>query len=187
MGNLAVQENSPKELKSETIRRAVSQASTEQFEKAMNAPQPEPRPPHQVEVFIHDSRLKSYGSQFGHVSIAVGNELYSMSHSGLYQTNVNDFIKRQQNFRDTIGFVLNTTPAQAKAISEKMLEFDGTSYDLLTNSCTTTVTSALEAAGIQATDPRFLSWSATPTDLLTALQHSPHVMKLNEYQEHDEQ
>ena len=36
MGNLAVQENSPKELKSETIRRAVSQASTEQFEKAMN-------------------------------------------------------------------------------------------------------------------------------------------------------
>ena len=131
MGNLAVQENSPKELKSETIRRAVSQASAEQFEKAMNAPQPEPRPPHQVEVFIHDSRLKSYGSQFGHVSIAVGNQLYSMSHSGLYQTNVNDFIKRQQNFRDTIGFVLNTTPAQAKAISEKMLEFDGTTYDLL--------------------------------------------------------
>ena len=32
MGNLAVQENSPKELKSETIRRAVSQASAEQFE-----------------------------------------------------------------------------------------------------------------------------------------------------------
>ena len=36
------------------------------------------------------------------------------------------------------------------------------------------------------TDPRFLSWSAPPTDLLTALQHSPHVMKLNEYQKHDE-
>ena len=108
------------------IDQAKKAIDAEQFEKAMNAPQPEPRPPHQVEVFIHDSRLKSYGSQFGHVSIAVGNQLYSMSHSGLYQTNVNDFIKRQQNFRDTIGFVLNTTPAQAKAISEKMLEFDGT-------------------------------------------------------------
>ncbi len=187
MGNLAVQENSPKALKSETINRAVSQASVEHFDRAMKSPQPESRPPHQVEVFIHDSRLVSSGSQFGHASIAVGNKLYSMSHSGLYQTNVNDFIKRQLSFRDTIGFVLDTTPEQAKAVSEKMLEFDGITYDFLTNSCTTTVTSALEAAGIEATDPRFFSWSATPTELLTALQHSPHVMKLNEYQEHDEQ
>lgn len=185
MGNLVVQENSSKALKSELIRSPVSQADAARFEKAMNAGTSKElskhRPAHQVEVFIHDSRLKSYGSQFGHVSIAVGDQLYSMSHNGLYKTNVDDFIKRQQDFRDSVGFVLNATPDQAKIIADKMLEFDGTTYDLLTNSCTTTVTSSLEAAGIQATDPRFFSWSTTPTELITALQHSPYVIEVNKY------
>lgn len=185
MGNIVVQQNSAKNQKAEITTAPASEANAARFAEAFTSPLPEPkaepRAPHHVEVFIHDSRLVSSGSQFGHVSIAVGEQLYSMSHNGLYQTNVDDFMNRQQTFRDTVGFKLDVTSSQAKTISDKMLEFDGTTYDLFTNSCTTTVTTALEAAGIPATDPRFFPWSATPTELITALKHSPHVTETNTY------
>ena len=62
-----------------------------------------------VEVLISDSRLLSRGSQFGHIAIDINGTVYSRNHSGWFVTTRESYLQRQQNFRDTVGLLLDTT------------------------------------------------------------------------------
>lgn len=133
-----------------------------------------------VEILISDSRLISRGSQFGHAAIDINGTIYSRGRSGWFTTTREDYLDRQQNFRDTVGLLLDTTPGEDDAIEAKIVERieGGGRYDLTSDSCSSNISDALDVIDIETKGP----WQfdiVSPADLLSNIPKSGRL--LNRY------
>ena len=129
-----------------------------------------------AEVLVSDSRLISRGSQFGHVAIDINGTVYSRTHSGWFTTSRGDYLRRQQNFRDTVGLLLDTTWGDDDALEAELLRriSQRTKYDLHSDSCSSNVSDALDKIGIHSKGP----WQfdmVSPLDLLINLPKTGRV------------
>jgi hypothetical protein len=139
-----------------------------------------------VEIIISDSRAISMGSQFGHSAMVIDGIEYGRAHPGWDQDTKEHYLYRQQVSmrRDSWGYVLRITASEKqKILSEiKRRMAENKPYSVTDNSCSSNVAEVLEAAGIQAHDPRFTFMDTiSPADLMVGLKHSNRLVGENVY------
>ncbi|MDR5765523.1 MULTISPECIES: DUF4105 domain-containing protein [unclassified Caballeronia] len=139
-----------------------------------------------VEIIISDSRAISMGSQFGHSAMVIDGIEYGRAHPGWDQDTKEHYLYRQQVSmrRDSWGYVLRITASEKqKMLSEiKRRMAENKTYSVTDNSCSSNVAEVLEAAGIQAHDPRFAFMDTiSPADLMVGLKHSNRLVGQNVY------
>lgn len=137
---------------------------------------------HYTEVIISDSRLWSQGSQFGHVALNVNGAVFSRAHSKWLVEGLDKYLVRQQNFRDSVGLVLNTTRMEEKQLIVFLNNRIGanTEYDIGSDSCSSNVADALETIGI----PVYGAWqlnAIAPVDVMINLKKTDRVIRTNWY------
>jgi RHS repeat-associated protein len=130
-----------------------------------------------TEVIVSDSIQISRGSQFGHVAININGTIYSRAHSIYYKGDANEYMLRQQSFRDSIGMVLNISAedeVKLKAFFEDRVN-KNEEYGI-SNNCSSNVANGLESINIHVYGPWQLGVIA-PVDILINL---PKTGKVNE-------
>ncbi|AXV68641.1 MULTISPECIES: DUF4105 domain-containing protein [Ralstonia solanacearum species complex] len=139
-----------------------------------------------IEVIISDSRMISMGSQFGHTAIVIDGIEYGRAHPGWDRDTKERYLYRQQvsMHRDSWGYVLKVTASEKQImlseIRKRMAE--NKLYSIADNSCSSNLAEILEAAGIQAHDPRFeFMDTISPSDLMVGLKHSRRLLRENVY------
>jgi hypothetical protein len=159
-----------------------------------------------IEVIVSDSRLRSMGSQWGHVAIEIDGIVYSRAHEEYVKIDkhtyfyggvvnlTNGSIRTGGNlWRDNVGLVLRVSPAEKEKVKrdlERRVSVDGafkrahpnaSTYSLFDNSCSSNVADVLEMIGILAHDPRWLPTPVTPAELDAVLEKSKRLAKKNYY------
>jgi hypothetical protein len=159
-----------------------------------------------IEVIVSDSRLRSIGSQWGHVAIQIDGIVYSRAHEEYVKIDkhtyfyggivnlTNGSIRTGGNlWRDNVGLVLRVSPAEKAKVKgelERRVSVDrafkrshpnGSTYSIFDNSCSSNVADALESIGILAHDPRWLPTPVTPAELDAVLEKSKRLAKKNYY------
>ncbi|QCP53704.1 hypothetical protein FAZ95_32335 [Trinickia violacea] len=159
-----------------------------------------------IEVIVSDSRLRSMGSQWGHVAIEIDGIVYSRAHEEYVKIDrhtyfyggvvdlTNGSIRTSGNlWRDNLGLVLRVSPAEKDKVKRelerrvsvdrafKLKHPNESTYSLFDNSCSSNVADALESIGILAHDPRWLPTPVTPAELDAVLQKSRRLAKKNYY------
>lgn len=131
-----------------------------------------------IEVIVSDSKILSYGSNWGHVAIFVDGKIYSRAHEVYFTTNYDEYINRN-SYRDSIGIVLAISPREKEIIKKELDRrvFINKKYDLLNNSCSSNVEDVLELIDILAHDPRGLPELSTPAEILSVVSKSKRVVK----------
>jgi hypothetical protein len=160
-----------------------------------------------IEVIVSDSRLRSLGSQWGHVAIEIDGIVYSRAHEEYVKIDKHTYfyggvvnlttgsIRTGGNlWRDNVGLVLRVSPADKEKVKrelERRVSADGafkrahpneSTYSLFDNSCSTNVADVLEMIGILAHDPRWLPTPVTPAELDAVLEKSKRLAKKNYYE-----
>jgi hypothetical protein len=93
-----------------------------------------------------------------------------------------DYLSRQE-YRDSIGLVLDTTPAEEekmKSLLDKRVK-ENAPYSLYSNSCSSNVADALEKIGIETRGPWQTGDALGPFDILNNLPKTGRVIKKNWY------
>jgi hypothetical protein len=159
-----------------------------------------------LEVIVSDSRLRSVGSQWGHVAIEIDGTVYSRAHEEYVKIDkhtyfyggivhlTNGSIRTSGNlWRDNLGLVLRVSPAEKEKVKRelerrvsvdrafKLAHPNESTYSLFDNSCSSNVADALESIGILAHDPRWPPTPVTPAELDAVLQKSKRLAKMNHY------
>lgn len=159
-----------------------------------------------VEVIVSDSRLHSMGSQFGHVAIDIDGTVYSRAHEEYVEIDrhtyfyggvvhlTNGSIRTAGNlWRDNVGLVLRVSPAEKDKMKrelERRVAVDreykrthpnGSTYSIVSNSCSSNVADVLESIGILAHDPRWFPTPVTPAELDAVVEKSKRLAKKNYY------
>lgn len=139
-----------------------------------------------IEVIISDSRMISRGSQFGHTAIVINNQEYGRAPTGWDTDTKEHYLRRQQvdMHRDSWGYVLRVTASEKQKILTEIHERIAANkpYSLFTNSCSSNIAEILEAAGIQAHDPRWsFADTISPADLMIGLKHSRRLVTEHVY------
>lgn len=159
-----------------------------------------------VEVIVSDSRLHSLGSQFGHVAIDIDGTVYSRAHEEYVEIDrhtyfyggtvhlTNGSIRTAGNlWRDNVGLVLRVSPAEKEKMKVELQrrvaadrEFrrahpNGSTYSIVSNSCSSNVADVLESIGILAHDPRWFPTPVTPAELDAVVEKSKRLAKRNSY------
>jgi len=159
-----------------------------------------------IEVIVSDSRLRSRGSQWGHVAIEIDGIVYSRAHEEYVKIDkstylhggivslVNGSIRTGGNlWRDNLGLVVRLSPVEKEKIRkelERRVAVDrafksahphSSTYSVFDNSCSSNVADVLESIGILAHDPRWLPTPVTPAELLAVLEKSKRLAKKNHY------
>ena len=136
-----------------------------------------------TEIFIGNSIVWGRGSQFGHSAIDMNGIVYSRSHSTYFTTTRDDYLNRQQ-FRDTIGLLLNTTPEEELILKKDLDERvkKNKPYDLFDNSCSTNVADVLENINIHVRGPWQFGNAIAPVDLLINLPKTGRVIQRKFYE-----
>ncbi|MGV2290209.1 hypothetical protein AAHK20_15955 [Trinickia sp. YCB016] len=159
-----------------------------------------------IEVIVSDSRLRSMGSQWGHVAIEIDGIVYSRAHEEYVKIDrhtyfyggivnlTNGSIRTNGNlWRDNLGLVLRVSPVEKDKVKRelerrvsvdrafKLKHPNESTYSLFDNSCSSNVADALESIGILAHDPRWLPTPVTPAELDAVLQKSRRLAKRNYY------
>lgn len=159
-----------------------------------------------IEVIISDSRLRSMGSQWGHVAIEIDGIVYSRAHEEYVKIDRNTYfyggivnltnssIRTSGNlWRDNVGLMLRVSPSEKVKVRrelERRVSVDRifkrthpnrSTYNLFDNSCSSNVADVLESIGILAHDPRWLPTPVTPAELDAALMKSKRLTKKNYY------
>jgi hypothetical protein len=159
-----------------------------------------------IEIIISDSRLRSMGSQWGHVAIEIDGMIYSRAHEEYVKIDkhtyfyggivnlANGSMRTSGNlWRDNLGLVLRVSPAEkgkVKSELERRVSVDrafkrshpnGSTYSIFDNSCSSNVADVLESIGILAHDPRWLPTPVTPAELDAVLVKSKRLTKKNYY------
>jgi len=139
-----------------------------------------------AEVIVSDSRMVSQGSQFGHVAININGIVYSRAHSRWDVKDASEYMNRQQSFRDSVGFELNTTPEEEQELYEFITTriSQNSAYDISSNSCSSNVSDALGHIGINVSGPWQFGGIA-PVDILSNLPKTGRVIRRNWYGKHD--
>jgi hypothetical protein len=118
------------------------------------------------------------GSQFGHVSVAVGDKNYSLGPQGwdTRYPSATDYAARQQEIRASggTGLVLNLTPAQVARVEASLSGHSG-EYSELNNNCTDPIETALEGLGFN------LGRNVFPSGLRAAIERTGVVAQTNQY------
>jgi hypothetical protein len=165
-----------------------------------------------IEVIVSDSRLRSLGSQWGHVAIEIDGIVYSRAHEEYVKIDKHTYfyggvvnlttgsIRTGGNlWRDNVGLVLRVSPADKEKVKrelERRVSADGafkpahpneSTYSLFDNSCSTNVADVLEMIGILAHDPRWLPTPVTPAELDAVLEKSKRLAKKNYYEKQADQ
>jgi len=160
-----------------------------------------------IEVIVSDSRMRSLGSQWGHVAIEIDGIIYSRAHEEYVKIDKHTYfyggvvnlttgsIRTGGNlWRDNVGLVLRVSPADKEKIKrelERRVSADEafkrahpneSTYSLFDNSCSTNVADVLEMIGILAHDPRWLPTPVTPAELDAVLEKSKRLAKKNYYE-----
>ncbi|RQR77482.1 MULTISPECIES: hypothetical protein [unclassified Burkholderia] len=159
-----------------------------------------------IEVIVSDSRLRSMGSQWGHVAIEIDGIVYSRAHEEYVKIDrhtyfyggvvdlTNGSMRTNGNlWRDNLGLVLSVSRAEKEKLKRELERRVGvdrafklrhpkeSTYSLFANSCSTNVADVLESIGILAHDPRWLPTPVTPAELDAVLQKSKRLAKKNHY------
>ncbi len=159
-----------------------------------------------IEVIVSDSRLRSAGSQWGHVAIEIDGVVYSRAHEEYVTIDKHTYFyggivhltsgSRRTGgnlWRDNVGLVLRVSPAEKEKIKrelERRVSVDrafkrsyprGSTYSIFDNSCSSNVADVLESIDILARDPRWLPTPVTPAELNAALNKSKRLAKKNHY------
>jgi hypothetical protein len=159
-----------------------------------------------IEVIVSDSRLRSMGSQWGHVAIDIDGTIYSRAHEEYVRIDRHTYFyggvvnlingSRQTSgnlWRDNVGLVLRVSPTEKEKIKlelERRVDLDRgfkrdhpnkSTYSIFDNSCSSNVADALESIGILAHDPRWLPTPVTPAELGAVLKKSKRLAKQNYY------
>lgn len=165
-----------------------------------------------VEVIVSDSRLRSRGSQWGHVAIEIDGIVYSRAHEEYVQIDkstylnggivslANDSTRTSGNlWRDNLGLVVRLSLAEKEKIRkelERRVAIDrafkrtyphSSTYSIFNNSCSSNVADVLESIGILAHDPRWLPTPVTPAELSAVLEKSKRVAQKNHYPKRPDQ
>jgi hypothetical protein len=159
-----------------------------------------------IEVIVSDSRLRSMGSQWGHVAVAIDGIVYSRAHEEYVKIDqhtylhggvvalANGSIRTSGNlWRDNVGLVLRVSPSEKEKVKQelerrvsvdrafKRKQPNSSTYSLLDNSCSSNVADALESIAILAHDPRWFPTPVTPAELSAVLEKSKRLAKKNYY------
>jgi hypothetical protein len=96
------------------------------------------------------SRPGEMPNPFGHIAIATtANGVYSFgTRPEDLGGNLTDYLNWQATYRDSIVYVLNTTPDQERAINDYLKTQKGKPIDRYSDNCAARTKRALEAAGI---------------------------------------
>ncbi|WP_206119016.1 hypothetical protein [Chromobacterium fluminis] len=159
-----------------------------------------------IEVIISDSRMRSMGSQWGHAAIVIDGQVYSRAHEEYVKTDKNTYLNggvvqrandtinvNGNRWRDNVGVYLSVSTREKDIVKTELerrinvdREFkrkhpDGTSYSLLSNSCSSNVADALELVNILAHDPRWIPFPVAPAELLAVIEKSNRAVKKELY------
>ncbi|WP_175686947.1 DUF4105 domain-containing protein [Burkholderia anthina] len=139
-----------------------------------------------IEVIVSDSRMVSRGSQFGHTAIIINNQEYGRAPTGWDTDTKEHYLHRQQvdMQRDSWGYVLRVTTSEKHRILTEIHKRMAANkpYSLFTNSCSSNIAEILDAAGIQAHDPRWsFADTISPADLMIGLKHSRRLVTEHVY------
>ncbi|WP_081538608.1 hypothetical protein [Burkholderia stagnalis] len=165
-----------------------------------------------IEVIVSDSRLRSRGSQWGHVAIEIDGIVYSRAHEEYVKIDkstylhggtvslANGSIRTSGNlWRDNIGLILRLSPSEKEKIRnelERRVSVDrafkranpqSSTYSVFDNSCSSNVADVLESIGILAHDPRWLPTPVTPAELSAVLEKSKRLARKNHYPKRPDQ
>ena len=116
---------------------------------------------------------------FGHVSIAIaGQGVYSFGTGTTLGSNLTDFLKKQQGYRNSMGIEIPTTKEEEKKILDwlKQQKDDIGKYD----NCAVRVKKALQVGGITVEEPEkdpFVPYF--PKDLLDYLGYFPELNRVS--------
>ncbi len=119
-------------------------------------------------------------SSFGHVSININGATFSYGPKGMSTPTTQEYLQRNNEFRNGVGMVLNLTPDQEHALEQWLIEYDrehddGQGYDVLRNNCGDPIEQGLSSLGID------VGRNLTPAALANALQNSGIVSGTNFY------
>jgi hypothetical protein len=116
------------------------------------------------------------GSPFGHAAIDINGTVYSRHHSGWLVESRSAYLDRQQNIRDTVGLLLDTSWLEDDAVENYIQDRinGGSEYDLLSDSCSSNLSDALDEIGVTTTGP-WQYGGISPADLLINLPKTGRV------------
>jgi hypothetical protein len=159
-----------------------------------------------IEVIVSDSRLLSFGSNWGHAAIDIDGTIYSRAHEEYVKIDrhtyfyggtvhvANGALQTKGNlWRDSVGLVLRLSPAEKNKIKAELEQRvatdqafkrrhpESSTYSVFDNSCSTNVADVIESVGILAHDPRWLPFPVAPAELETVIEKSKRLAKKNYY------
>lgn len=159
-----------------------------------------------IEIIVSDSRLRSVGSQWGHVAIDIDGIVYSRATEeyvkidrsayfyGGTVNRANGSIQTSGNlWRDNLGLVLRVSQDEKEKIKDELERRVATdrafrrsnpndsTYGVFDNNCSSNVADVLESIGILAHDPRWLPTPVTPAILSSAVSKSKRLVKQKLY------
>jgi RHS repeat-associated protein len=115
------------------------------------------------------------GNPFGHTALAItGEGVYSFGNGYFPGRSLEDYLLRESPRRDTVVYIIHTTPAQdAAALAYLKSKIGKPLGGVLKDNCSTRSNNALDAAGIPRLGPRIPGAVNLPTDTLDELGITP--------------
>lgn len=99
------------------------------------------------------SQANSSGNPFGHASIAfTGNGVFSFGTGNVLGSGFTDFLNKQATYRDSIVYILNTTPGQEQAMIDYLKKQKDKPLQKYPDNCARRTTDALKAGGVAPLD-----------------------------------
>jgi RHS repeat-associated protein len=117
-------------------------------------------------------------SSQGHASIIINDTSYSFGPGGMKTMSANEYLERNESFRDGLGDNLNLTPDQEQQLANYLKNYNKPYNLLIGRNCTTPIRDGLRSVGVNLPTPfdwfndflPFFEW--TPSDLQWALEHT---------------